>query len=84
MSEEPLGCGKPTGGPVGEPAEKAAGKSEPQEREVRTMANVQVGRKAPDFEAPAFVNGAFKKVKLSDYLGHWVVLCFYPGDFTFV
>ena len=25
-----------------------------------------------------------KNVKLSDYIGKWVVLCFYPGDFTFV
>jgi alkyl hydroperoxide reductase subunit AhpC len=45
---------------------------------------VKVGGKAPDFEAPAFHQGAFKKVKLSDHLGKWVVLCFYPGDFTFV
>jgi alkyl hydroperoxide reductase subunit AhpC len=26
----------------------------------------------------------FKPVKLSDYKGKWIVLCFYPGDFTFV
>lgn len=44
----------------------------------------QVGKKAPDFEAKAFSEGGFKKVKLSDYSGKWVVLCFYPGDFTFV
>lgn len=43
-----------------------------------------VGKKAPDFEANAFVDGGFKKVKLSDYAGKWLVLCFYPGDFTFV
>jgi peroxiredoxin len=30
------------------------------------------------------VQGGFKNVKLSDYKGKWVVLCFYPGDFTFV
>jgi alkyl hydroperoxide reductase subunit AhpC len=41
-------------------------------------------KKAPDFQAPAFHKGKFKQVKLSDYLGKWVVLCFYPGDFTFV
>jgi peroxiredoxin (alkyl hydroperoxide reductase subunit C) len=43
-----------------------------------------VGKPAPDFEATAFVSGAFQKVKLSDYRGKWVTLCFYPGDFTFV
>jgi peroxiredoxin (alkyl hydroperoxide reductase subunit C) len=46
---------------------------------------VHVGEKAPDFVAPGFHNGAFLDgVKLSDYAGKWVVLCFYPGDFTFV
>jgi len=45
---------------------------------------VQVGKKAPDFQAPAFYEGEFRQIKLSDYLGKWVVLCFYPGDFTFV
>ena len=44
----------------------------------------RVGSPAPDFEATAYVDGAFKNVKLSDYKGQWVVLCFYPGDFTFV
>lgn len=45
---------------------------------------VQIGKPAPDFEANAYVNGGYSKVKLSDYRGQWVVLCFYPGDFTFV
>jgi hypothetical protein len=49
-------------------------------REVRA----RVGQPAPDFEANALVNGGFKNLKLSDYKGKWVVMCFYPGDFTFV
>lgn len=45
----------------------------------------QVGKAAPDFEASAYVGGeGFKTIRLSDYQGQWVVLCFYPGDFTFV
>ena len=44
----------------------------------------RVGKPAPDFEANALVEGKFKNIKLSDYKGKWVVLCFYPGDFTFV
>ena len=48
------------------------------------MSLARVGKEAPDFEARAFVNGGFKNIKLSDYRGQWVVLCFYPGDFTFV
>ncbi len=44
----------------------------------------RVGQKAPDFEAPAYLKGSFTNVRLSDSLGRWVLLCFYPGDFTFV
>jgi peroxiredoxin (alkyl hydroperoxide reductase subunit C) len=45
----------------------------------------RVGKEAPDFEAGAFVAGeGFKPVRLSDYKGQWIVICFYPGDFTFV
>ena len=39
---------------------------------------------APDFTADAYYDGKFKKISLSDYKGKWVMLCFYPGDFTFV
>ncbi len=39
---------------------------------------------APDFRAQAVVNGDFKEVSLSDYRGKYLVLYFYPLDFTFV
>lgn len=46
---------------------------------------VHVGEKAPDFTAPGYQKGEFLDgVKLSDYAGKWLLLCFYPGDFTFV
>jgi peroxiredoxin (alkyl hydroperoxide reductase subunit C) len=45
---------------------------------------VMVGQKAPDFVAPGYQKGKFINIKLSDSLGKWVLLCFYPGDFTFV
>jgi peroxiredoxin (alkyl hydroperoxide reductase subunit C) len=49
------------------------------------MMGVLVGKKAPDFKATAVVNGNdFKEVKLSDYHGKYVVMFFYPLDFTFV
>jgi peroxiredoxin (alkyl hydroperoxide reductase subunit C) len=44
----------------------------------------RVGKPAPDFETTAYHQGGFKTIKLSDYAGKWVLLCFYPGDFTFV
>jgi peroxiredoxin (alkyl hydroperoxide reductase subunit C) len=46
--------------------------------------SVRVGRPAPEFETSAYFNGEIKKVKLTDYRGKWVLLYFYPGDFTFV
>ena len=45
---------------------------------------VMVGKPAPDFEATAYWNNGFSNMKLSDFHGKWVTLCFYPGDFTFV
>lgn len=45
---------------------------------------VQVGQPAPDFALKGVVDGEFVDVKLSDYRGKWVVLFFYPLDFTFV
>jgi alkyl hydroperoxide reductase subunit AhpC len=46
--------------------------------------SAQVTRAAPDFTADAVVNGEFRQLKLSDYRGKYVVLFFYPLDFTFV
>lgn len=82
MGDPPVGCARPTGTVVGEqPAEET--RDETMKKEVVTM-TAMVGGKAPDFEAPAYRKGEFTTVKLSDHLGKWVLLCFYPGDFTFV
>lgn len=45
---------------------------------------VQVGQEAPDFELESVEGSEFGKVKLSDYRGKWVILFFWPLDFTFV
>jgi len=45
---------------------------------------VGVDKLAPDFEGTAYFEGKVTKVKLSDYRGKWVLVCFYPGDFTYV
>lgn len=44
----------------------------------------RVQKPAPDFEGTAVVNGEFNKIRLSDFSGKYVVLVFYPLDFTFV
>ncbi len=84
MKELKIACGKPTGATVGDSVEKQTIQEPYQQRKEIRMVTVKVGDKAPDFEAPAYQNGKFGQVKLSDYYGKWVVLCFYAGDFTFV
>jgi peroxiredoxin (alkyl hydroperoxide reductase subunit C) len=44
----------------------------------------KVGEPAPNFSLDAVIGKEFKKVSLTDYRGKWVVLFFYPLDFTFV
>ena len=83
MAEEiKAGCARPTGGPVGEEVKPQATPNTVPSKEEPRM--IKVGQKAPDFTAPAYHQGKFITMKLSEYLGKWVVLCFYPGDFTFV
>ncbi len=50
--------------------------------EVDKMA--KIGEKVPDLDMEVFHNEEIKKVKLSDFSGKWVVLVFYPADFTFI
>jgi len=45
---------------------------------------IRIGEKIPNMEFEIFHNDDTKKVKFSDYEGKWVVLLFYPADFTFV
>jgi len=57
--------------------------SQPGQKE-RRRAMAMVGKAAPDFAAKAYFQGKAQEVKLSDHRGKWVVLCFYPADFTCV
>jgi hypothetical protein len=82
MAQNVDGCVKPAKGPIlstpeGSPAAPAV------QKEVK-MVQARVGKPAPDFELTAFHGGSFKNVRLSDFKGKWIVICFYPGDFTFV
>ena len=74
------GCQRP---PIKKPVPESVPAAESMEKEEKkTM--VKVGKPAPEFTASAFHNGKFMNVSLSEYKGKWVLLCFYPGDFTFV
>jgi hypothetical protein len=79
---EMAGCARVTGTvegvtPVGAPPPMLSERKE-------TLMTARVGQKAPDFTAPSYYQGGFTPVKLSDFAGKWVLVCFYPGDFTFV
>jgi hypothetical protein len=45
---------------------------------------INAGKPAPDFSAPAYYQGKFTHIGLSQYRDRWVVLYFYGGDYTFV
>ena len=45
---------------------------------------MKINEKISDLEVEVFHNEEIKKVKLSDYKDKWLVLLFYPADFTFV
>ena len=84
MADEPQGCARVTGAVLGEPSpeEPVAQSDNPTPKEEAMTA--RVGQKAPDFNAPAYYKGSFTNIQLSDHFGKWILLCFYPGDFTFV
>ena len=83
--EESVGCARVTGAVMGETPSLSTGPQNlvlPERKDIFMTA--RVGEKAPDFTATAYYKGGFGSVKLSDYAGKWVFICFYPGDFTFV
>jgi len=82
MGKPKDGCTTPAGGIINSPENKE--KTEMLKKEEVIKMTATVGKPAPDFEANGFFQGGFDNFKLSDYKGQWVLLCFYPGDFTFV
>ena len=45
---------------------------------------LKIGQKINDFELDIYHEDDVKKIKLSDYKGKWLILLFYPADFTFI
>lgn len=76
-----LSCSRPAP-EIEIPAEEVAVNAVEKKEEKKNM--ILVGKKAPTFKAPAYYKGDFTQIDLADYRGQWVMLCFYPGDFTFV
>lgn len=84
MPQDAVSCARVTSSVAGAPAPGTAAVPDTQVPKEAGSMTARVGRKAPDFTAPAYHQGGFGSVRLSDFLGKWVLLCFYPGDFTFV
>jgi len=85
MGEENVACVAPTTESSTASATPAASSERLEYVERKASMDVaRVGKKAPEFSGMAFVDDTYKQVKLSDYAGKWVMICFYPGDFTFV
>ena len=82
MTDIPEGCATPSTGPILEPETEPEVKIKTTKEKI--MERARVGKPAPDFELTAFFDKGFKNIRLSDYKGKWIVVCFYPGDFTFV
>jgi hypothetical protein len=82
---ETAGCARVTGAVIGDQSSSPVAPQSPEmpERKEPSM-TARVGQKAPDFTAPSYYKGGFTPIKLSDFASKWVLLCFYPGDFTFV
>ena len=83
MTEPTDSCVEPARGPIIEQGTGGSPQADPT-KGAKPMVLARVGHQAPDFEASAYFEGGFKNIRLSDYSGQWVMLCFYPGDFTFV
>lgn len=73
------GCKRPT---IKKDLEKIQEKTEIIKGEEKSM--IQVGKAAPLFSAPGYYEKEFQVFDLNEYKGKWVMLCFYPGDFTYV
>jgi DNA-directed RNA polymerase delta subunit len=55
----------------------------PEIKEIEKLSQIQINKQAPDFHKDAVLNGNFKKIQLSDFKGKYLLLFFYPLDFTF-
>ena len=84
LDQEAESCVATAKGPIASNPQEQASSQNPSSLRQAPALMARVGKAAPDFEANAYQNGKFKTIKLSDYKGRWVALCFYPGDFTFV
>jgi len=86
MADPPQGCARVTGSVSGSDAPAAPATPTPVSADQRRESSVtaRVGGKAPEFSAPAYYQGGFTTVNLSDFDDKWRLVCFYPGDFTFV
>lgn len=78
MSEKKFGCVTPVN------ENESINEQSVPEIKKEEISMLKVGKPAPDFTLSGYYKGEFRSFKLSEFKGKWVLLCFYPGDFTFV
>ena len=81
---EVVGCARVAGAVQSQSAPSPAGGEAISPEQKEKAMTILVGKKAPDFTAPSYYRGGFAPVSLTDFAGKWLMVCFYPGDFTFV
>jgi hypothetical protein len=81
---ETSGCARVTGAVSSKQPDSTESQPPTSTEPKESVMTARVGQAAPDFTAPAYYKGGFTTVKLSDFAGKWVLVCFYPGDFTYV
>lgn len=62
----------------------AASCSQPLPGKNTVQSHALIGNKIPSISLDAYYNGKIQKIDLSSYKGKWLIVFFYPGDFTFV
>lgn len=76
------GCARPQSKITSIPDKSDNNQEKVVNKEAKRM--IQVGKPVPNFELSGYHKGEFKVFSLDEFKGKWVLLCFYPGDFTFV
>ena len=85
MTDEPKGCARVTGAALGDPSPAKAPDASDEHTERQGGTHDRTCRtEGPGFQRPRLLPGRLRERSVLRPFGKWILLCFYPGDFTFV